>query len=452
MRLSPMFFALVAAFGSSRDEAAYDADRLDDGFGLGDVDPSTPLDGRGDSVTAHMSLAGFHQTGASQRLARGYKGRSLYALLDNFYWDTVINSYPQAAQVDTITVDTATNSFAYTLTVVPEAGDSVTVTYTAAGSTSTAAISAGLVAAWNVDPVARGIAVAADATGSFTLTGITEGIGFTVTLGTNKLSIVHTVANTDADSVGFARGVIMLARDLSTTGDGEKLGGLPVAARLTAQVETLTVVYAAGEVYYVTITMEDEVRTVAVAADTDTATTTTAIVTAIDAVMEGHPAGAGYSVDASSTGAGNVTLTSEVPGKAFAVEVGTKSGTATRLVLAHTTVGPTTDVWKMFQGFASAVYDTESAGTAYPDAYPPNSAMKVQRSDAIWLESSESPTSASAAYLETVAGATCGRVYTTGSATRIKFPKGSYEWLGMSNGASGSDLCQAFTFNRFNTP
>ncbi len=434
----------LALIGMSSHDAASDADRIDEGDGL-------DLDNGGDRPGAALrstQISGMHQTGADARHARGYKGRSLYALLDAFYWDTVINSYPQVAQVDTITVDTATNSFAYTITIAPEfGGDSVVVTYTADGSTSTSEVSAGLVAAINADPIARGVLVAADLAGSFTLTALVEGQGFTATVGTVKLSNVHTTADVNADAVTYGRGVVTLAR----SSDGEKYGSVPVAARFTAQVETFTVVYGASDEYFVQIEMEDEKISVNVAANTDTATTTTAIVTAINAAMEAHPAGAGNSVLAASGVAGTVTLTSEVPGKAFKVSYGTRSGTATRLVLAHTTAGPTTDLWRVFEGFASAVYDQESAGgrwSAYSDAYPPNEAMKVQRSDAIWVYSTETPTSSDAVYMETAAGAACGRVYTTGSATRIKAPKGAMTWLGMVNGGSGSDACVALTFNR----
>jgi len=361
----------------------------------------------------------------SKRLLAGVTGQPVDADYLNAM-DTYINADPQAVQVYTVVIDTVTNSATYTFTC-----DGRTITYTADGSTSNAEIGAGLLAAFNADAHARGLFVATFDTATLTLTAVNTAIDVVVSDSDAKLTTTEVTAPAGATAVRFGVGIVNLG---TTNDEGTPLGAEVYAAKLTAQVDTLTVVYAASELYLVTIAIAGQAPLqVAVSADTDTATTTTAIVTAINNIMPAN------TVLAASSVSGTITLTAEIPGQGFVTSVGTKTGTASRLSVAGTTRTMLTDLPRWFAGISTMTLDTSIATIAGDEAkYDANSGVIVLRKGRIYVENSQTPSVNDKVYIETVAGTTQGKFFNSSSATRIYVPNA--RWHAVPSRTSSENL------------
>ncbi len=335
---------------------------------------------------------------------------------ENF--DTVINASPQAEQVGTIVVDTATHSATYTVTIEGEA-----ISYVADSATTKIEIAAGLAAAINATPAVRGVlSAASDGVDTVTLTGLIPGTVFTASDADAKLTTTAAVtAAADADAIAFGRFVVDSEGYFGV--DGERYGALPTPATLAAQVDTLTVDYAAGEVYYVGITIEGRRYSVAVAADTDDATTATAIRAALNAILPANSVVVTGSTD-------QVIMTAEVEGKSFTTDVGLKSGTTARLSLAYTTATRDTDLTRCLAGFSLLALDEETIPLAggTDEGYPANGGVRILRAGDVWVSTAQTPSAGDPVYVETAAGASAGKPYTDASATRIKLPTAIASW------------------------
>lgn len=334
---------------------------------------------------------------------------------------TVVNKTPQAKQVSTILVNTATADYEYINTI-----NSVEISYTApSGAPSVSTVAAGIAAAIEAEPAVGGqVRVTVD-TATITITGALSGTSFTITSDDDgaKTTVATGTSAASADAVPFGRAVI--ATDYDTPEAG-LVGGLAKSTLFTAQVETLTVTYAAGEYYSVTLDMLDGSTPLVagpVLADTDSTTTATAIYNAINAIM---PA---VSVVATNPSAGVVVLTAELAGKGFQVSVGLATGTIARLALVHTTArSPVTDVRLALMGVAEHAYDEEVStvgGTSV--SYPANAGVKVFSFGKIWVANSQSPTYGAAVYVE-LGSTDSGKFYTTSSSTRVLLPSSIARW------------------------
>ena len=345
--------------------------------------------------------------------ARDVPSRALQALIGQWAYNdplnaarSVFNSDPQAVQVDTITVDTGTNSHEYTFEI-----EGVEVSYTADGSTSTTEVATGLAAAWNDSADAGAYGYASSVSAVVTITGWTPDLDYTIDQVDALCTLASVTVAAAADAVPHGR--LMIARSRDTTDPHSVLACLAKSSKLTAQVDTLTVTYASGEVYYVGITIEGVRYSVGVAADTDTATTQAAIVTAINAMM---PANTVLAAGSSPS----VTLTAEVAGKAFVVDLGLKSGTTARLSIAHTTSGVLTDVNRAAVGIAmwSPSNESTTIGDSTP-SWPANQGVMVATKGVIWVESAQSISDGDPVYVELGVTADNGKLFNTTTATRV---------------------------------
>ena len=344
----------------------------------------------------------------------------------NPFIQTGINSAPQAYEVHTITVaGSPTNSHEFIVTI-----NGIDVSYTSDGSATSTEVVNGLTAAINNEPGVRAT-VRAVATSStvVTVTAITPGVAFTMTDADSDLTCATSTSAASADAIEFGR-LVVGAASLDSTLHLPSVFK-PVSTYLTAQVETLTATYSAAEVYYVQIAIEEQVYgPVAVTANTDSATTATDIASAVNGMMPAN------SVIAAATSGGALTLTAEVAGKAFSVVYGTKSGTAARLTLAHTTATDLTDIAKCMRGITTLHVDTQATsiggGTS---SYAANEGVNYVTNGCVWVASTEAVTPGSDVYVET-SGASAGLFYTTTSATRIKLPRSRFQW-GRAQAADG---------------
>ena len=325
--------------------------------------------------------------------------------------DSAVNSDPQSVDVWTIEVAAASNSFDYQVTV-----DGTTVTYTSDPSATVLEIAQGLRAALNVEPIigARFIATD-DGVDTITLTGLTPGDVGVVTDNTGDLTTTHTTTAASAESIAFGRLVMPSSPAFD---DGAPLCKLAKSSTMTAQVDTLTVDFAAGERYTVSLAIEGRTYSVDVLADTDDATTATAIRAAINAIMPANSVVASGATD-------QVILTGEVAGKVFVTALGLVSGTTARLALAYTTVG--TDVNDAL-GISLHTYD-ESDTEIETDTivYPANAGVHFARSARVAVASSETVTNGGKVYVELGVTADNGKFFATTSATRVLLSRCKWE-------------------------
>jgi hypothetical protein len=164
-----------------------------------------------------------------------------------------------------------------------------------------------------------------------------------------------------------------------------------------------------------------------IAADTDSTTTAAALVAAVNAQMPANTVLA-------SNALGVVTLTAEVPGLAFSISAGTKSGTAARAVQADVTVGPLSDINRCFAGAAISTYNQPGVTVGVANnSYIANSAMGVLSRGQVVVYSEQTVTTSDKVYIETSAGANQGLFYNTSTATRLQLtgatwiPRPSYD-------------------------
>lgn len=360
----------------------------------------------------------------SRRLLAGVIGQPVDADYLNAC-DTYINADPQAVQVYTVVLTAETNNATYTFTC-----DGQTISYTADGSATYAEVGAGLLAAFNANAHARGLFVATFATDTLTLTAVNTAIDVVVSDSDSKITTTEVTAPAGATAVRFGVGIVNLG---TTNDEGTPLGAEVYAAKLTAQVDTLTVVYAANERYYVEIDIPGQTPvSVDVAADTDTAGTTTAIVTAINLRMPSN------TVLAASSVSGTITLTSEIPGQGFVTGVGTVSGTASRLSVSSN-APMLSSLPRWFAGISTMTLDTSIATIAGTEAkYDANSGVIVLRKGRIYVENSQTPGVNDKVYVETVAGTTQGKFFNSSSATRIFVPNA--RWHAVPSRTSSENL------------
>tara|TARA_R110000868_G_scaffold362511_2_gene624660 strand:- start:2144 stop:3283 length:1140 start_codon:yes stop_codon:yes gene_type:complete len=339
---------------------------------------------------------------------------------------TIINSDPQALQTYTVTVTTVTNSATYTFTA-----DGTDISYTADSSATDAEIVAGLKAAFDAEPTVRGMFTSAATSATvLTLTAIGPEIDIVMSDADSKLTTTETVAPANAAVVNFGRAII----NLQTSNDeGTDCGGEVYAAKLTAQVDTATITYAAGEAYYFTIDIPGQTPLmVGIAANTDSNTTATDIRAAINAIMPANTV-----VAAGSTNV--VSLTSEIAGQPFTTTVGLKTGTISRLALVHTTSGPLTDINQCLAGISVMTLDNEIPTIGGDSAsYPANSGVVVLNKGRIYVNNSEAPTTSDKVYVKLTAGSTQGEFTKTPASTNVLWGRAS--WGTIPSRTSGDDL------------
>ena len=324
--------------------------------------------------------------------------------------ESAVNADPQAVDVWTVLVASVTNSFEYVLTF-----DGVTVSYTSDGSASKAEIADGLAEAINTEPVVRGrFEAVSDGVDTIVITGLQPADVTVLTDNTADLTTTHTTTADEADPIPFGRLIMSAGFD-----DGARLCRLAASSGMTAQVDTLTIDYAANEVYLIDITIEGVTYKFAVNADTDDATTSAAIFNAINARMPAN------SVVATNPAATSVVLTGEVAGKVFVTSVGTESATVANLSLAHTTVG--TDVNDAL-GVSLHTYDEEDTARETDEiVYPANAGVHYARKARVAVEQSAAVTDGGAVYVELGVAADNGQFFASSSATRVLYSRAKWE-------------------------
>lgn len=330
-------------------------------------------------------------------------------------YDTFLNQDPQAVQISTYTVDTATNAATYTVEVN---GQSIAIV---AASGTGSAIAEQIADAINADPLA-GAVCSAEASGSdIVLTGRTPGLAFTATESDAKLSVVETQAAAEAAAVAFGVAI----KDTGFNGsEPEKTGAL--LSGFTAQVATIDYSYTGSSelgvrVYEIRgderILLADAKHLLA----TSKAASTTALLAELNAALPAN------TVAATAGGSDEVVLTAEVAGLEFAAEVYSDDHANVAPSIAETT-GPSlsTSAGRAFAGVSRFDPASEAASVgANAGQYAANDGIKVAQKDHVWVSNSESPSNGGTVYVDV----STGLFYASASSARVALPKAKAKWL-----------------------
>lgn len=332
------------------------------------------------------------------------------------------NIAPQAKNVWTLTIDTATNSHTYTFTV-----NGVSISYTADGSATAAEISAGLVAAIEASPLAYAACTVTDGSGSLVITARVPGYDLAVTNSEAKMTLVETTAEDTADSIDFGDAVIFSAASASNHFVARADG-----AYLAAQVDTITFsnTYASGEVISAWVEVPGYPRaTASVIAATDLDTSLAALATALNTAIDALIGSTGAVTAAYNTTGNVLTLTAQQAGKAFKASVTCTTNTYTH---TSTSSNALTDAVKVFAGIAQRKVDVRTPDTATVrstlTSYAPNEGVSVINEGRVIVSSSTNPNTLTSGLWLGLSGSERGKFYTSAAATRVYLPPEKARW------------------------
>lgn len=272
------------------------------------------------------------------------------------------------AQVNRTTVGGATNDTTYVLTCTIY-GVVELASYTSDGSATTAEIAAGLAAAVANLPHFGSFCVVTytAAASTFDTTGPADGTAFTLTDASGDISqstITAAATGTDVEP-----GVLVCIDPLSSLFPAPRFVS---TASLTAQVDVITMTYAATTVYSVDITVAGNTYSASTVGATDLATTRTALVAAINAEMPARTV-----LAATGTAAGEIDLTAELAGQPFSVTVNVHTSTGT-LVETSSTALPTDDIAVVFGGVVKRTLAQDETLGVNEVVYGPGSDITVK--------------------------------------------------------------------------
>jgi len=320
---------------------------------------------------------------------------------------TLINDDPRTQQVDTIVVDTATNSHTYTLKV-----NGITISYTADATATKAEISAGLKAALDAEPLVSGLFdVADDGVDTITITARVGGTGWTISDVDAKCTLTNTTANDEADPIGF--GLLVLHDDAN-----DKNGVIAKSAHLTAHAIVLTPTAVNDYVYRIQIEFNGVKYVSEITAD-GTAT--------VKEIVEALAADVNTIMPASSVIASEddttLTLTSEVPGLEMVVTI-----LCDNIAYTSDNKGKFTDVNRAAAGVTVHTYAVEPNSSGEYE-YPANSAMSVQRRGRIKVTTEDEITETSEVYVRLSGTGTEGAFRGSTNAGAVKLDPSRAKWV-----------------------
>jgi hypothetical protein len=335
---------------------------------------------------------------------------------------SMVNSNPQAAQVQTITVPAAPdNATTYKIVIAGASCEFLTD-----ASATQAELGEGLRDAINDKASARRLCVASYTGGVITLTGVWPGVAWTTTVNASETTQdlgapTTTTTAADADTVSFGRAMVHAGY---VTDEGTPKGYVPVSTDFTAQVETFTYgsVGAADEVF---LEIEYQGKRFAEGVTYNASQTQTLVdlVTAMNIILDAA-FGAGLSILLASD-ATTVTLTSDIAGSEFDA-VSSVGGNGAGTVSKAYTTGPSTDtsLVRAMAGVSVRRLDVENLTIDGDDpAYAANQGVEVavRGHGVVQRDTTETWAYGDDVYVS-LAAATKGRFYNTAAT--------SFVWIG----------------------
>lgn len=362
--------------------------------------------------------------------ATDVRGRALQAFVGAWVFAsglnksrTLINKNPQAKQVTTIAVNSASGSTTYTITV-----NGVDVSYTTEGSTSTAALAQGLVDAVNAEPSVRGQVVATRSSSTIILTGTYPGQSFTAAESEADLGTPSTTtAAATADAVPFGRAVV---RSGVSTVDGSGYGKLAKTAAFSAQVDTLTIPYVSGTEITVTVTYRGRPYSASSTSATSADATITALKTVLNAMLPANTV-AVTDNDSGSNDATALILTAEIVGEEFTTGwTVSDDGASDPAPSISSTKGVSTSLRLAFAGISLWSPDVEATTVGATSAsYPANEGMLVGEAGEVWVSNSDGVAEGDDVYVDL----TDGTFTNTASSTTALLPQARFSRAGVTS-------------------
>lgn len=286
----------------------------------------------------------------------------------------VINAAPQAAQVDTITINSTGTAGDVKSAVI----DGVTVSITVPATPTVAAVALLLAAAINNEPLLGGRILAEAAAAVVTLTARLPGIGWTVDSADAAWTAASVTSNAQAESVPFGRFIIRNGQSTTYQGvGGQAMGRLAKASYFTAQVDNLALTFDDTVLWTVSINVAGQTYSATVTQGTSATASVALMVTALNAVL---PANTVLASASTST----LVLTSELAGLGFESSWGFGTGADTAAIVKTSNKGVATDLNLAALGISEATDYVEKSvpqvGQLGSDAalYPPNYVMNVR--------------------------------------------------------------------------
>ena len=388
-----------------------------------------------------MPIGAAHQPVVNTRRRSGVPGMPAH-VGDGTGVKPLINKDPQAAQVWTLVIDTASNSEVYGVNMTAPITGSAN--YTSDASATLDEIADGLADAWNDDPALRGYAEAvSDGVDTIVFTGVYPGVVVTIAEDENaaKTTLTETTTAAVADSVAFGRAMISLGYE---TDEGEELGILAKSSALTAQVDSYALTYDAGIEISAVIEVDGQTyESVPFAMATNIATVAAALDAAIDAAVPAN------TVIATNDTVDTVTITSELAGRPFKSWIRFGVGASTAAAVKTSTEGDLeTDINECLAGIAQwssdvAVEQLPSATSDEAVAYPANDMATVRYQGKIWVEvdSGATITRGGDVYIELDGtGSDAGRLYSSGGSTRALLNPDLVKWERGDFSGSDADI------------
>lgn len=350
---------------------------------------------------------------------------------DHDRWASGFNESPAAKQLTSTTVTDPGDGTDITLTI--DAGLSeVDITVNTGTGLDAAGIVALFVTAINKEPRIRANVEASANGADLILTGLREGMSFTVTESSGALSTPSTSQAADeADPIPAGRVVI----DQGQVGSGpERKVALAKQTLFTPQVITIEVGYIASEVLSAEVwevrgSERRRIGFASVVSATSQDATLDALATALNASLPSDSV-----LVASDPGtATQLVFTSEVPGLEFDADVSNLGGGASdpTITKALTTgPSPSTSLAQAFAGIALRPQDEEVADIDDTDPeWPGGHGVRYAQEGQVFVESSQTPTSGGRVYVELAAGDDSGRCYTDAGADRVALPLSLARWV-----------------------
>ena len=331
-----------------------------------------------------------------------------------------VNSSPQAVQVVTFDVADPGDDLVVTIDI-----DGIVVSAATGTGNNATQIAALLATAINAEPLVRGKVAATSAVAVVTLTGQNPGLSVTVTAGTSTSNVATATAADSADPIPFGRAVI----HTGFTSNEEESVALPSFA---AQVITIAATYVASAKIRVAVYEVLNGERILLADVTETSATS------LDATLDALAAALNTALPANSVLAAStpatataITLTAERAGMEIEVDVGAgDEGASVPVWTVTNTTGPSvaTSLARAFRGISLYSSSDQAPAVGSAGEYAGNAGVKFAQRGVVWVESTETPAVGGTVYVETAAGATLGRLYTTGSSTRVALPRSRATW------------------------
>ena len=388
-----------------------------------------------------LSPSSFGNDRPNRRQIPGYNGQVVEMAADSTI--TIVSDDSALAEVWTLQITTATTAAVYAVSLdLLDSNGAVVSTYDFSFTTTTAAdatdVASQFVTAWNGNANTYRLALATSSTDTVTLTGHMIGVPFQVRESDAKIgSPSNTVSATSAAPIYAGR---LICRNTTDSAFGNPRGFQPIAANFTAQVITHAVTSAASASFSGRLTVKGlndgsspskVIMLEPVVHNTDSATTVGDIVTAWESAIN-SALGAGQGVVFTASTA-NLICTADIPGYEFDLDV-IVSGSNSAVAAKTYTTGPSasTSIRLAFLGVSERSDAMVNPLIAVDDPqYSAGQPLPVNRGRAkMWVayDSTETAPAQNGQVYVSTATATRGRLYSTGSTTRLPIGRDQLVW------------------------